>query len=168
MASVVGQGSTFTLYLPQVEAPSGPPVDEVAEPSSGEGRRVLVVEDNIEVGRFATQILEDLGYETELAANAEDALDRLGGDGAGFDAVFSDVVMPGMGGIAMAKALRLKLPGLPVILASGYSHVLAEEGASGFELLNKPYSAEQISRALNKVIRASRRATLTEATVPPR
>jgi DNA-binding NtrC family response regulator len=118
---------------------------------------VLVVEDNVEVGRFATQILEDLGYETALAANAEEALDRLNGDGAGFDAVFSDVVMPGMGGVALAKELRRCLPNLPVLLASGYSHVLAEEGTYGFELLHKPYSADQISGVLNKVIRGRRR-----------
>jgi CheY-like chemotaxis protein len=112
---------------------------------------VLVVEDNLEVGRFATQILEDLGYETSWAVNAEEALDKLGADGSGFDAVFSDVVMPGMGGITLAKELRQRLPGLPVLLASGYSHVLAQDGADGVELLHKPYSAEQLGRILRQV-----------------
>ncbi|WP_342112100.1 ATP-binding protein [Methylobacterium sp. SI9] len=153
VASTVGQGTTFTLYLPQVSPVDEPAREDDGELAWGEGRRVLVVEDNVEVGRFATQILEDLGYETALAVNAEEALDRLGGDGAGFDAVFSDVVMPGMGGVALAEELRRRLPDLPVVLASGYSHVLAEEGAHGFELLHKPYSAEQISRVLNKVSR---------------
>ncbi len=74
---------------------------------------MLVVEDNIEVGKFATQILEDLGYRTEWAANAEAALERLGSDGDGFDVVFSDVVMPGMGGIALAEELRRRLPTMP-------------------------------------------------------
>ncbi|MFF9549812.1 MULTISPECIES: ATP-binding protein [Methylobacterium] len=157
VASVVGEGTTFTLYLPQVDPVDETVPEDVGEFAWGEGRRVLVVEDNVEVGRFATQILEDLGYETALAANAEEALDRLGGGGAGFDAVFSDVVMPGMGGVALAKELRRRLPDLPVVLASGYSHVLAEEGTYGFELLHKPYSADQISRVLNKVIRGRRR-----------
>jgi PAS domain S-box-containing protein len=160
VVSAVGQGTTFTLYLPQVEATVPAAAEEVVGFASGEGRRVLVVEDNVEVGRFATQILEDLGYETTLAVNAEDALERLDGDGAGFDAVFSDVVMPGMGGLALAKELRRRLPDLPVVLASGYSHVLAEEGPHGFELLNKPYSADQVSRVLHKVIRGrARRAS---------
>src|SRR6478735_5805849 len=124
-----------------------PPVEP-----GGSGQRVLVVEDNVEVGRFATQILEDLGYGTTWAANAEEALDTLGPDGVGFDAVFSDVVMPGMGGIELARLLKRRLPHLPVVLASGYSHVLAQEGSHGFELLQKPYSVEQVSRVLRKVI----------------
>jgi len=156
--STPGRGTTFTLYLPEIEPENRP--DGVAErvegpPPLGTGQCVLVVEDNIEVGRFATQILEDLGYRTTWAANAEEALDRLGRDGAGFDAVFSDVVMPGMGGVALAKELRQRLPSLPVVLASGYSHVLAQDGAHGFELLHKPYSADQLSRILRKVTAAT-------------
>jgi DNA-binding NtrC family response regulator len=85
-------------------------------------------------------------------ANAEEALDRLGPDGGGIDVVFSDVVMPGMGGIELAVRLRKQLPHLPVVLSSRYSHVLAEEGAHGFESLQKPYSADQVSATLRRVI----------------
>ena len=67
------------------------------------------------------------------------------------DAVFSDVVMPGMGGIALARTVRRRFPGLPVLLASGYSHVLAQDGAEGFELIHKPYSAEQLGRILSQL-----------------
>ncbi|MFY9293421.1 MAG: PAS domain-containing protein [Methylorubrum rhodinum] len=152
--SEIGNGTTVTLYLPEVE---GVIRDEPAEARDGEafptgdGQSILVVEDNVEVGRFATQILEDFGYRTTWAANAEEALEKLGSDGAGFDAVFSDVVMPGMGGIELAKILQRRLPDLPVLLASGYSHVLAEDGLHGFELLHKPYSADQLGRILGKV-----------------
>ena len=158
--SVLGEGSTFTLYLPEVveEIEQDAQEDESGPAPGGSGQRVLVVEDNIEVGRFATQILEDLGYETTWAANAEAALERLGLDGDGFDVVFSDVVMPGMGGVALAEELRRRLPHLPVILASGYSHVLAENGTYGFELLHKPYSADQLSRVLRRVTGSRRRS----------
>jgi len=155
VTSVLGQGTTFTLYLPEVDGATGreaaPGRHDAALPA-GEGRRVLVVEDNLEVGRFAVQILEDFGYRTTLATNAEDALDKLAHEGADFDAVFSDVVMPGMGGIELAKHLRHHLPGLPVLLTSGYSHVLARDGAHGFKLLHKPYSADQLQRVLGGML----------------
>ena len=155
VASTVGKGTTFTLYLPEVGQEEvqvrvrGP--DGGLTPL-GMGQRILVVEDNIGVGQFATQILEDLGYRPTWAANAEEALDRVGGDGAGFDLVFTDVVMPGMGGIELAKALQRRLPHLPVVLASGYSHVLAQEGTHGFELLQKPYSALQLGDILHRLL----------------
>ncbi len=66
--------------------------------------------------------------------------------------VFSDVVMPGMSGIDLAQEVRRRHPRLPVVLTSGYSHVLAEEGPHGFDLVHKPYSAEQISRALHRAM----------------
>lgn len=77
----------------------------------------------------------------------------LGEAGVDFDVVFSDVVMPGMGGLALAKLLRTKLPQMPVVLTSGYSDVLANEGSDGFELLQKPYSADALSSVLDLVIR---------------
>ncbi len=153
--SVEGQGTTFTLYLPEVaalDAPvaEGPP--EAGLAPLGTDQSILVVEDNVGVGQFATQILEDLGYRTTWACNAEEALELLGRDGNGFDLVFSDVVMPGVGGVALARTLQQRLPHLPVILASGYSHVLAQENDHGFELLHKPYSAEQVGRILHRVL----------------
>ncbi len=152
--SVPGRGTTFTLYLPEIlaGAPARPASVRDGETfPTGDGQCVLVVEDNVEVGRFATQILEDIGYRTTWTANAEAALEKLGADGAGFDVVFSDVVMPGMGGIELARIVQRRMPGLPVLLASGYSHVLAQDGLHGFELLHKPYSADQLGRILGRV-----------------
>lgn len=117
---------------------------------------MLLVEDNIEVGQFSTQLLQDLGYETTWAANAAEALSCLE-TGQGFDVVFSDVVMPGMNGIELGQEIRLRYPDLPVILTSGYSHVLSDKGRHGFELLQKPYAAEELSRMLRRVSR--RRST---------
>lgn len=71
--------------------------------------------------------------------------------------IFSDVVMPGMGGIALARRLAEVMPTMPVVLASGYSDVLASEGSGGVELLPKPYSADQLSSVLRRAVaRASR------------
>ena len=156
--SEIGRGTTFTLYLPRVEgddARDRPSKEERAGgiEEHGDGRRVLVVEDNVEVGRFSTQILQDLGYETTWATNGTEALKVLS-EANGFDAVFSDVVMPGMSGVDLGLEIRRRYPGLPVVLTSGYSHVLAEEGRHGFELIQKPYAAEELSRVLRRIIGA--------------
>ncbi|SDM89086.1 PAS domain S-box-containing protein [Methylobacterium phyllostachyos] len=157
--SEVGRGTTFTLYLPRVEAPLGAgDIDvEPEELVDGHGTRVLVVEDNVEVGRFATQSLAELGYATVWAANAAEALAELAKDGGRFDVVFSDVVMPGMDGIELGHEIRKLYHDLPVVLTSGYSHVLAKNGTYGFELLHKPYSVAELSRVLRKVAAWRRR-----------
>ena len=73
-------------------------------------------------------------------------------DPARYGLVFSGVIMPGMSGIELARTLRSRFPGLTVVLTSGYSQVLAEEGAHGFELLHKPYSVEGLSRVLRQAL----------------
>ncbi|OOG80003.1 hybrid sensor histidine kinase/response regulator [Pseudomonas sp. A25(2017)] len=155
VSTVVGEGTVFTLYLPEVAPEKNhEPVPEEHPhllPEKGK-RRVLIVEDNLEVGRFANQILQDLGYETAWATNAEEALEMVGPDAMAFDAIFSDVVMPGISGIALARELRQRRPDLPVVLTSGYSEELAHSGHEGFEFLSKPYSADQVSRVLNRAI----------------
>ncbi|WP_267427353.1 PAS domain-containing sensor histidine kinase [Methylobacterium sp. GC_Met_2] len=150
--SEIGRGTTFTLYLPRVAAPASTVTDD--EPPAlvdGHGTCVLVVEDNAEVGTFAVQTLSNLGYVPVLAGNAEEALVELAKDADRFDVVFSDVVMPSMNGIELGQEIRRLYNDLPVLLASGYSHILAQSGTHGFELLHKPYSVEQLSRLLRKV-----------------
>ena len=123
---------------------------------SGRGTSVLVVEDNVEVGTFATQTLAELGFGTVWAANAAEALAELAKDADRFDVVFTDVMMPGMNGVDLARAIQRLHPDLPVVLTSGYSHVLAQTGTNGFELLQKPYSVEQLSRTLQAVAKPAR------------
>jgi PAS domain S-box-containing protein len=149
--SEIGRGTTFTLYLAKADAK---PV--VANPAGGAkaglpepGRRnVLLVEDNTAVGEFAKQLLIDLGCTATWASNAQAALTVLEREANQFDVVFSDVVMPGINGVELASEIRRRWPNLRVVLTSGYSHVLANGGALGFQLLNKPYTVEELSKAL--------------------
>jgi len=155
VASLPGHGATFTIYLPQAAAPASEA--EIAgiksEPAAtGRGYRVLVVEDNDDVGAFSTELLEDLGYAVRRASDARAALALLAEDEFAVDLVFSDVIMPGMNGLELAGVLRERYPGLPVVLTSGYSNVLAENAHHGFDLIQKPYSVEALSRILRKAI----------------
>lgn len=151
--SEVGVGSKFTLFLPSVEEPAEFKTEgEVIELVKGHGTRVLLVEDNADVGNFATQALNELGYETVWSATADEALEELAECEDCFDIVFSDVVMPGMNGVELGHEIRRLYKNLPVVLTSGYSHVLAKNGTYGFELLHKPYSIEQLSQILSKAL----------------
>ncbi|AVT79874.1 hybrid sensor histidine kinase/response regulator [Rhodopseudomonas palustris] len=152
--STLGEGATFTIYLPQAQAPEQTAAATLsrADPAGGLGHRILVVEDNVEVGKFSTELLQDLGYTIKWAKSADEALAALAEDEFAFDLVFSDVIMPGKNGVELATIIRERYPGLPVVLTSGYSSVLAENAHQGFELVQKPYSVEAISRVLRRAI----------------
>jgi PAS domain S-box-containing protein len=155
--SEVGKGTTFTLYLPRVAAiEAAPPVAEPAPLAEGHGTCVLVVEDNLDVGAFAEKALRELGYATVWATDAAKALAEIERIPYRFEVVFSDVVMPGMNGVELAGEIRRRRPGLPVVLASGYSDVLAAEGTHGFDLLRKPYSVADLSRVLRRAVHDAR------------
>lgn len=136
-----GIGTAFTLYLPLVRG-AGPVVapPQRAPTRPLPSRRVLLVEDNEAVGQFARGLLEELGQTVTWVSNGEAALELLERAHDEFDLVFSDVIMPGIDGLELARAIRSHWPALPVVLTTGYSHALVAEQDHGFALLRKPYS----------------------------
>jgi CheY-like chemotaxis protein len=103
--------------------------------------------------------LRELGQTVTWVGDGRAALDLLEQRAAAFDVVFTDVVMPGISGIELGHIIRTRWPGLEVILTSGYSHVIAEEGAHGFPLLQKPYSIDGLLNALHQDPNAKADAT---------
>ncbi|WP_416464957.1 response regulator [Sphingomonas sp. VDB2] len=101
-----------------------------------------------QVGEFASQSLGDLGFTTRRAANAREALVILEREHHDIDILFSDVIMPGIDGVELARQVRERWPDLIIVLTSGYSHVLADDARHGFALLHKPYSVDELSRVL--------------------
>ncbi len=147
--SEVGVGTVFTLYLPLVKA------DRKERATSRNVRqqqlatkRVLLVEDNEAVGAFARGVLEELGQIVTWTQNGEAALELLDIARDKIDLVFTDVIMPGMNGLDLARQIGKRWPDLEVVLTTGYSHVLAEESDHGFPLLRKPYSVEGLVKIL--------------------
>jgi len=120
-----------------------------ARPAPRRGRgRVLLVEDDHSVAEMVSEMLRELGYRCERAENADAALDLLEADGK-FDIVFSDMVMPGeLDGRALAREVRERLPGMGVLLTSGFSAAAAQASAEGFQVLAKPYQIEALGEAL--------------------
>jgi len=149
-----GGGTTFVLSLPSARGTPAPDPAAPAAPTATKADcRVLVVEDNQDVGEFAASLLAEFGFRPTLAATAREALERLEEQPEDFDLVFTDVVMPGMNGVDFARLVRQRWPRIPVILTSGYSEVLAEEAGHGFLLLHKPYSADDLARIFDEARR---------------
>ena len=142
-----GRGTTVTILLPCSElgtaVPHRPDEAEIAQQPAAQ---ILVVEDNEEVGHFAQTLLSELGHSVTLATSGEEALELT--RARDFDVVFSDVVMPGMGGLRLAERLANEKPRLPVILATGYSREIAHYGSGGRPVLLTPYSLATLSQAL--------------------
>jgi two-component system NtrC family sensor kinase len=158
VASEVGQGSIFSLYLPRVPADLLPrsQAPTTAPAVAGSGMSVLVVEDNIELGNFAGDGLTELGYSITLVDNATDALAELIVHADRYDVVFSDVVMPDMTGLDLAQAIRERGIGVPVVLTTGYSEALSQDGVAGLDLVQKPYAIDELSRVLHRAARLRR------------
>jgi PAS domain S-box-containing protein len=156
ISSRVGEGTNISLFLPRAastpvsERQGGEPAPEAV----GAGR-VLVVEDNPEVAAVTCALLEQLGYQTAMAHSAETALEQLDRDGE-WDLVFSDIVMAGaMDGLGLARTLRDRRPGLPVLLATGYTNA-AESARGDFAILRKPYQLGELGAAAARLIRQSK------------
>ncbi|MBB3348286.1 PAS domain S-box protein [Sphingomonas sp. BK069] len=151
------QGAIFTIYLPCSVASVTPDAagDEEGDRLPIRNACILVVEDNVEVGTFSTEILRELGHKTEWAPDAASALAMLEAEPDRFDLVFSDVMMPGMTGIELGIEIGRLYPSLPVLLTSGYSSAVAEGGTQGFELLSKPYSVDELTKVLARVLRSA-------------
>ena len=151
--SRLGSGTTLTIILPKVDKTPAA-IQQKGEPASiPPGIRVLLVEDNIQVLHFAEQLLDDLGCQTVCARGATEALALL--QEQSFDLVFTDIVMPGLSGIDLARQLHIRMPGLPVLLATGHSEQLVGEGQAHLRVLSKPYGAATLSAAISELVTAS-------------
>ncbi|MFT4934221.1 MAG: PAS domain S-box-containing protein [Pseudoalteromonas distincta] len=152
--SAPGEGSTISLYLPAAEtAEAPPPPMEAPQPEVAlDGLRILLVEDDDAVRAVTESLLDELGCRVETAVNGVEALRRLGQDAA-FDLVLSDIVMPGgVSGVDLARRMKAVHPGLPVVLATGYSGETLDDPdeADAWPILRKPFRAEQLSAVVRQ------------------
>jgi len=155
LASTPGVGTTVTLYLPR--APEPVALDTALPPAGApipRGLHVLLVEDDAEVRRVVQTFLHAMACETRACATAEEALTVLDSEEEPVDLLLSDVVLgPGMRGTELAEVARAQLPGLPVLLMSGYSAGLVDE-AGEWELLAKPFTRAALEQAIARAFSA--------------
>jgi PAS domain S-box-containing protein len=152
--SEVGKGTTVELWLPRTDKQRPTEAVQLGETVVPRGLRVLLVEDSEHVRYFARQLLDDLGCKVTEASNGSEALELLKAHDV--DLVFSDIVMPGMSGLELAKQITETYRGVPVLLASGYSSKqFIPRDEREFPILRKPYKLETLAASINQLVAAA-------------
>ncbi len=158
--SVVGRGSTFSLYLP-VSQETIPAALEIAVPAGGgRGELVMVVEDKTEVRQMTVRALQAGGFAVVEAADGLDALALLANGHRGVHLVLTDLVLPNKDGLALARELEQLRPDLPVLFMAGdTSDESARRAATrrGLPLIEKPFTADLLVRRVRDALDASGR-----------
>jgi PAS domain S-box-containing protein len=153
VASEEGQGSTFSLHFPLVNTVDAE--EAVSQPAiaAGSGQHVLLVDDEPDLVRIASRIMQRLGYRVTAHSRPDEALADFLTRPQDFDAIFTDLTMPGMSGLELATRLLEVRPHLPVLLTSGYSGALDSDQFARLgiqELVGKPYLSATIAEALHR------------------
>jgi len=143
-------GTRFVLTLPTVSAAQ----PRVVDSGHTDGRRILVVDDEEEIRDLMRAELLSRGYTVTAAASAEEALaiiEELTPEEHP-EVLVTDVVMPGMDGLSLAHALGRRLPGLRIVIVSGFIPQQAEELMQDWQRLAKPFSPEQLAVAVRRAL----------------
>jgi len=160
--SVVGQGTTFYIYLPASRRGETARRKESQVPAPGK-EKILVMDDEDMIRSIMSEMLDSLGYRAEFAKNGNEAIDlyrKAKESGKPFDAVILDLTIPGgMGGKETIKSLLGLDPGVKAIVSSGYSNdpIMAEFREYGFEgVITKPYKLTELGEILQSVLTGTR------------
>jgi signal transduction histidine kinase/ActR/RegA family two-component response regulator len=153
--SVPGQGTTFTVYFPRVEAVPGDEDDaEPAEVAAHGRERILLVEDEWAVRSVTRDMLERAGFTVLTARDGAEALHLADSVGDDIDLLLTDVVMPGLNGPDLARRLRALRPTVRVLYMSGYTRdALAHQAnLDAVALLDKPFTPDSLVRTVRAVL----------------
>jgi PAS domain S-box-containing protein len=151
----LGEGSTFTVYLPWQSRAQAPGAVEEAVANGG-GETILIVDDEEPLVRLSEEMLAELGYEPIGFSSSAAALAAFRAEPRRFDAVLSDEAMPGLTGSELASEIRKLSPAVPIVLMSGYvTPALAARAreAGVVDVLAKPLVSRDLARALALALR---------------
>ncbi len=153
IVSAENEGTLITLYLPRTTEVADPVAIERLAQATGSRQRILVVDDDNDVRGVAAQMIEEIGYQVVAAASGTEALTEFGR--ASFDLVLTDVVMPGMSGVDLARRIRAVAPAMPLLFASGYADVATFGDELAAEtVLKKPYRIGEVAARIGDALSA--------------
>lgn len=165
--SAPGEGSTFTMLLPETKGEVLAPASQPTMVASEGTESVLVCEDEERVRRLVVKTLSRQGYSVVAACNADEAMRLIKERGAGLQLLVTDVVLPGMNGLDLARAAKIERPDLAVLYISGYGlQDLARYGSLDRDvtLLSKPFRPPELIGAVRRVLDAANaRSDVTSA-----
>ncbi len=150
-----GKGTSFSIFIPAIEAIVDPIVETGQELPTGT-ERILLVDDEQSVIEMEIAIFERLGYDVTPETDSLRALEIFGSRPGEFDLIITDYTMPNFTGIDLSKEIRRIQSDIPIILCTGFSEKVTEKGAMdlGVELAIKPFGMKQIAELVRKVLRA--------------
>ena len=151
--SALGKGASVRLYLPRSTVEPLAVEPEAGAIALGPALRILLVEDDLEVGDLVAMMLEELSHQV-FRADGAPAFTTFMDTGQAVDLLITDLIMPGTKtGVDLAHEAVKARPGLPVILSSGYTgDALASADGAPWPLLRKPYSADELAQAILDVM----------------
>lgn len=152
-----GRGSAFHTYLPRVDVVISD-VEEETKPSVKGQERILFVDDEEAVLRFAQAALQALGYAVTLCEHPDTALKLFSEAPQAYDLLVTDLMMPGMMGDSLAQAVHHIRPDLPVVLFTGFGDYVSNERVEEvgiFEIVHKPIIAKDLVEALRRALENS-------------
>lgn len=156
--SVVGQGTTFEVYLPRLpDQTSGEGESPTAPFEKGAGH-ILFVDDEDALVQLGTNLLSSLGYSVMATTSSTEALVWFQANPDAFDLVITDQTMPHMTGEALARAMLALRPDLPVILCTGFSRAMTEDQAKRLGIrayLTKPISMRDLAKHVHHLLHLS-------------
>lgn len=151
-----GVGTSFRVFIPVYhDGTECRPVPVGVEPQRGSGQSILFVDDEPAICGVTEHVLTNLGYRVRAFVDPLQAVAAFETDPQGYDLLLSDVNMPGMSGVELARRVIERRPGLPVILISGYSGNWTAENLRELgvhELLQKPISPRQIGGHVQRAL----------------
>ena len=150
-----GAGATFDVYFPEARARrKSPPA--AASRGSGDGQRILFVDDEPALAELGREMLDRMGYRADACEDPKTALRRFSEAPNRYDLVLTDMTMPGMTGDRLARELRRIRPNLPVVICTGFSERINEtraKEAGAFALLMKPVTLDDLSKTLHNALK---------------
>ncbi|HEY4105289.1 MAG TPA: ATP-binding protein [Polyangiaceae bacterium] len=154
--SRLGAGTTFSIYLPEVDAPvDAPPSQRMSVPVQAGNETLLFAEDDDLVRHLAVTELSSRGYRLIVASNGEEALKAAAEHAGEIHLLVTDVIMPKMGGVELAREFKKTRPRTPVLYISGYTN---ETLADGVHLLRKPFGHEALLVRVRAILDAHENA----------